>query len=177
MKIKKIISSALALCLFFTMVTISPKTALASESNVDVKEIFSDENVESIMPFLEIVDKIPMSFLEEGDSNKINNYFIENGLGIRAYNPEKGETIRVKRGNVLRCGLAIGQLIVTVGLPISQITKIKKYIAALGGIKETALLLTGATTASEKLQGALTALAGVLASVTGVADIQEHCFG
>jgi len=159
------------------MVTLRPETVFASEKNVGTNQIFSEKDVESIMPFFEILEKIPMELLEEGDSSKVNNYFRENGLSVHIYNPEKGEKFRVKRANALRCSLAIGQLIVTVGLPISQITKIKKYIAALGGVKQAALLLTGATTASEKLQGTLAALAGILATITGVADIQEHCFG
>lgn|GEM_PF-3897180 len=67
-----------------TMVTLRPETVFASEKNVCTNQIFSEKDVESIMPFFEIL---------------------------------------------------------------------------------------------EKLRGTLAALAVILASITGVADIQEHCFG
>ena len=89
MKIKKFISSVLALCLMCTMVTLRPETVFASEKNVGTNQIFSEKDVESIMPFFEILEKIPMELLEEGDSSKVNNYFRENGLSVHIYNPEK----------------------------------------------------------------------------------------
>ena len=60
-------------------------------------------------------------------------------------------------------------------IPASQITKIKDYIAALGGIKMAAKLLVGATTITEKLQGTLAALGSILGTLTGVTGVYEHC--
>lgn len=42
------------------------------------------------------------------------------------------------------CSLAIGELLVTNAIPIAKLTKIKKYVKALGGAWETAKLLVGA---------------------------------
>ncbi|MGX7358757.1 hypothetical protein ACWOES_03565 [Dolosigranulum pigrum] len=61
------------------------------------------------------------------------------------------------------------------GIPAAQITKIKDYIAVLGGIKMAAKLLVGATTVNEKLQGTLAALGSILGTLTGVTGVYEHC--
>lgn len=191
MKLKKTMATLLMTSLTMSCVPMASTMVYASPNNnssyyvnyatvqdsstKDIHEMLSQEDIKSILPFLEAIDKMPNDLLEKGDSKEINNFFTKCGFATHVYNPEKGETFKVKRSNAWRCGLAIGQLIVTVGLPVSQVAKIKNYIAALGGIKEAALLLTGATTASEKAQGILAALGQILLTATGT-DIQEYCF-
>lgn len=60
---------------------------------------------------------------------------------------------------------------------MTQLVKIKNYIASLGGVWATTQLLIGATTVSEKLQGVFTGLLGVISTLSGIEDIKEHCFG
>ncbi|MGM0890691.1 MAG: hypothetical protein ACQEW5_28145 [Bacillota bacterium] len=53
----------------------------------------------------------------------------------------------------------------------AKIIKVKKYINALGGFKETAKLITGATTWEEKLRVGGSALKSLAAEITGVAGL------
>lgn len=141
---------------------------------------FSDKDIESIIPVLEVIDKIPIKLLQTGSQQEIEAFCRQQGVSLTIYNDYVGEkSVKLPEyslnGNLEKCALALGQLIVTVGIPASKILKIKKYIAALGGAREAAALLVGATTASEKAQGILTALGGVLATITGIDGIREHC--
>ena len=118
----------------------------------------------------------------QADVDSLIPVFQDQGVSLKVYNDAIGETqnvlhIRNKRADGWKCALAIGELLVTVGIPATQITKIKKYIKALGGVKAAAQLLVGATTVSEKLAGTLTALGEVIATISGVSGIKEHCFG
>lgn len=187
MKFSKSIASMLLACTIGTTIALVPQNAFAAEFNDTIanKSVESDiyglsqEDWESIMPFLEIIDEMPMELLEEGNSTKINNYFSERGLNTHVYNPDKGETFRVKRKNALRCGLALGQLAVTVGIPATQIMKVKRYINSLGGAIKAAKLIVGAATAAERAAApkyALIALGEILLTITGIADIRDYCF-
>lgn len=143
---------------------------------------FTAEDITSILPVLETIDKIPTELLEKGTHEEINKFCQEHGTSLKIYNDNIGETssdlhLRKKRKSAWRCSLAIGQLIVTVGIPATKITKIKKYISALGGVRKTAKLLVGATSVSEKARGLLTSLGSVLMTITGIDGIKEHCFG
>ena len=141
---------------------------------------FTDKDIKSIIPVLEVINKIPDELLKTGSQEEIVAFCTQQGRSLNVYNDNIGEVSYempqyVLNGSIGKCALSIGQLIVTVGIPASKLLKIKKYIAALGGVKEAAALLVGATTASEKAQGILTALGGVLATITGIDGIKEHC--
>lgn len=143
--------------------------------------IFSQTDVDSIIPIFNAIEQIPDDLLENGSHTEINNFFKAQGVQLKVYNDAIGETkdilhIRNKRANAFMCAVSIGELIVTVGIPATKITKIKKYIKALGGVKSAAQLLVGATTVSEKLRGSFIALGEVLRTITGVAGIKENCF-
>lgn len=58
----------------------------------------------------------------------------------------------------------------------AKLLKIKKYIKALGGVKEAAALLLGATTWAEKMEAGGSALVNLAAEISGVKDIKENCF-
>lgn len=189
MKFKKNVAGLLAVTMFTGAVT--PATPVfASEKIVssyqgivtDNGYEFTQEDIESIIPVLETIEQIPDELLESGTHDEISRFCREHGTALNIYNDNIGETqksiiIRSSRKSAAKCALAIGQLIVTVGLPATQITKIKKYIKALGGVAEAAKLLVGATTVSEKSAGILSALGTILATITGVDGIKEHCFG
>lgn len=146
---------------------------------------FTEEEISQVLPFLEAIEDMPADLLEKGTSSEINTYMAKKGISTKIYNDNIGETESdVIPGNNTgimavaswwRCALSIGQVIVTVGIPASQITKIKNYVAALGGVKSAAQLLVGATTASEKLYGTLTALGTVLGTLTGVTGVYDNC--
>lgn len=58
----------------------------------------------------------------------------------------------------------------------AKLLKIKKYIKALGGVREAAALLLGATTWAEKMEAGGSALVNLAAEISGVKDIKENCF-
>lgn len=58
----------------------------------------------------------------------------------------------------------------------SKLLKIKKYIAALGGLRNAAALLVGATTWSEKMKAGGTALLNLAAEISGISGIKDNCF-
>lgn len=177
-KIKCIVMTLLSiLTLSFTL---PPITAVYANENHT--PTFTEKDINSTIPIFEAIIDTPDELLTKGTSDEIKQYYRQKGIYLNVYNDNIGEdssnvSIITPRTNYFRCGLALGQLFLTVAIPATQITKIKKYIQALGGVWEAAQLLVGATTASEKTQGALAALSGILLTLTGIADIKEHCFG
>lgn len=188
MKLKKYIAGLLAVSMLAG--AIAPVPVFASEKTTTcykglVTESgyqFTQEDVDSIIPVLETIEKIPDELLETGTHEEISQFCRANGIALNIYNDNIGETedfivSSFGKRDAGKCAIAIGQLIVTVGIPATKIVKIKKYINALGGVWEAAKLLAGATTVSEKSAGILTALGGLLATITGVDGIKEHCLG
>ena len=166
MKLKKNIAKLLVVSMLAGAIT--PASAFAAEKDISVCQglvtesgyQFTQEDVESIIPALETIEQIPDELLETGTHEEISQFCREHGTALNIYNDNIGETEYVVvssfgKKDAGKCALAIGQLIVTVGLPATKIVKIKKYIKALGGVWEAAKLLAGATTASEKTAGIL----------------------
>lgn len=173
--------------LFFTIITLvssvvpSMHVVYANEKSKTEYQ-YTQEDIDSLIPILEAIEQAPDNLLNNGTSAEINQYFQSQGIGLNVYNDFLGETqdnviLVAPRANYWRCGLALGQLLVTVAIPATKLVKIKNYIASLGGVWNAAKLLVGATSVSEKLQGALAGLSGILLTLTGISDIKDHCFG
>lgn len=77
---------------------------------------------------------------------------------------------------VTKCVAAITWVIGSSVFAAAKILKIKKYIAALGGIKSAATLLMGATTAAERLKVGGNALMNLASEILGIAAVQDNCF-
>lgn len=177
----KFISLFLAIITLSTSIFPSITTVYANE-NTKMEYQYSQEDIDSLIPILEAIEQAPDALFETGTSTEINQYFQNKGVTLNVYNDSLGETqdsviIAMPRANYWRCGLALGQLLVTVAIPATKLAKIKNYIASLGGVWNAAKLLVGATTVSEKLQGALAGLSGILLTLTGISDIKDYCFG
>lgn len=173
--------------LFFAIITLvssvvpSVNVVYANEK-AKTEYQYTQEDIDSLVPILEAIEKAPDDLLNNGTGAEINQYFQSKGIGLNVYNESLGETqdnviIATPRANYWRCGLALGQLLVTVAIPATKLAKIKNYIASLGGVWNAAKLLVGATTVSEKLQGAVAGLSGILLTLTGISDIKDYCFG
>ncbi|MFS0654042.1 hypothetical protein [Bacillus sp. 179-C3.3 HS] len=74
-------------------------------------------------------------------------------------------------GKIAACSAAITWFIGSNLFAAAKIIKVKKYIKELGGLKETAKLLAGATTWEEKLKVGGSAFKGLAAEITGVAGL------
>lgn len=135
----------------------------------------NQERINEVEPFLEAIESIPDTLLEEGDSNKINQYFRDRGIITRVYNEERGERVRSKRG-VVMCTAAIAAVLVTTAIPVAKIGKIKKYIKSLGGLSEAVPLIIFASSSAERLRAAEDSLKSLIALVFEIDAIREHCY-
>ena len=77
---------------------------------------------------------------------------------------------------VTKCAAAITWVIGSTVFAAAKILRIKKYIAALGGIKSAATLLIVATTAAERLEIGGSALMNLASEILGIAAVQDNCF-
>lgn len=77
---------------------------------------------------------------------------------------------------VTKCVAAITWVIGSTVFAAAKILRIKKYIAALGGIKSAATLLMGATTAAERLEIGGSALMNLASEILGIAAVQDNYF-
>ena len=78
--------------------------------------------------------------------------------------------------SVLGCAGAITAMIAGNLVGAAKLLKIKKYIKALGGVKEAVQLMWGASFSYEKMAAAGGALGALAAELTGIAGIQDQCF-
>lgn len=183
--VRKLVASLLVCSLVMSLFVIGDKGTLkAAEVSPSTKKNevnFTHEDAESLIPIFEAIVNAPDELLLKGTGEQIRAYFKEQGVSLHVYNELYGEnasSIKIyKDRSAWRCALAIGTAIVTVAIPAAKIGKIKKYIKALGGVREAAGLLVGATTVQEKLSGTLEALKNILLTITGIAEIRDHCFG
>ncbi|KAK3396679.1 hypothetical protein B0T20DRAFT_276964 [Sordaria brevicollis] len=89
---------------------------------------------------------------------------------------ERSLVARASAWKIAKCVASIVQLIATTAVPAAKLLKIKKYIKALGGVKESVKLLLGATTKAEKLKAGGQALVYLSAELLGVGSVKAACF-
>ena len=124
--------------------------------------ISSDEDAKAIYQVLNYYEQIPDSVLEAGDD----------ALGQwQAENPVYRE-----RASVVGCIGAVTWLIGSNVVGAAKILKIKKYIQALGGVKEAVELMWKASFKFEKMKAAGGALAGLGAELLGIMGVKDQCF-
>lgn len=143
----------------------------SSYSQNSSEKLFSKEQLDQLQPMLEAIENVPDQLLEEGNEFEINQYFHEKKVDLRVSDGTNNEIYNERTQGAWECSVAIGELIVTNAIPIAKLTKIKKYVKALGGAWETAKLLVGATNAGEKW-AMVTAL---MAELSGFTDVKNDC--
>jgi hypothetical protein len=156
----------------FSLILLLVTPNIANAQSDEIGQTFSEVKVKELIPTLEAIDEIPMELLESGDSEAINKYFSDNlGIETHIYNEAAGEEppLIIQPMGWWSCSLAVAEVLAMNAIPIAKITKIKKYIDALGGVKMAAKLLTGATNAGEKA-AMVSALIGELSGFTNVAN-------
>ena len=77
--------------------------------------------------------------------------------------------------SVAKCVAAIAWVVGSAIFAASKLTKIKSGIKTLGGIKSTAKLLLGATSAAEKASAIGSAFVGVASEFLGIDTIVDNC--
>lgn len=137
------------------------------------------------------IEKIPDEVLEKGDE-ALHEWLVAHGWragdaelpkrdtagsGNAASILERGKIVaRASAWKVSTCVAAIVQLLATTAVPAAKLLRIKKYIEALGGVKQAVQLLLGATTRAEKLKAGGEALVYLSAELLGISTVQKHCF-
>lgn len=82
----------------------------------------------------------------------------------------------VSESNVFGCITAVGAILVGVLVPAAKLLKIKALIESLGGVYEATKLLIGAGTLAEKTDALVTALAALVAELSGIKGVADNCF-
>jgi RHS repeat-associated protein len=77
---------------------------------------------------------------------------------------------------VAKCAASVVLAVAGVAVPASKVAKIPAIVKGLGGARETAKLLVGATSAAEKASTAKTFVVGAASELLGIAGIQDNCF-
>ncbi|MFF7159356.1 RHS repeat-associated core domain-containing protein [Streptomyces sp. NPDC008139] len=80
-----------------------------------------------------------------------------------------------KAWKILKCASAIGLVVASLWLPAAKILKIKRAIRGLGGVKNAARLILGATSIGEKLSSIAKIGITFGVSITGVDSILSNC--
>jgi hypothetical protein len=74
------------------------------------------------------------------------------------------------------CAGALGLLVGSAVVVPAKLLKIKRYIQALGGLREAATLIVGATTFAEKMQRGGQALIALCEEIIGIGAVKDNCF-
>jgi hypothetical protein len=120
--------------------------------------------------------EVPDEVLEKGD-DETDKWMVEHG-----YRPTHDKREVFDRDledrqfwDVAKCAGAIAAFIASNALAAAKLLRIKKYIEALGGVKESAELLLKASTTAERLQEGGQALALLAGEILGVSMISNNC--
>lgn len=119
---------------------------------------------------LDYIMSIPDEILLQGD--EATQKWVEEHPAT----PATQEGQFVTYANKLACTGAILTMIAGNTIAAAKLLRIKRYIKALGGVKDAVQLMWGASFSEEKLLAAGGALGALAAELTGVAAIQSQCF-
>ncbi|KAK4139957.1 uncharacterized protein C8A04DRAFT_15389 [Dichotomopilus funicola] len=133
----------------------------------------------------EIFD-IPDEILRQGDE-ALHRWLVEHGhrrndqktkrdINTPEATPANNLHSRASIWEVAKCVAAIVQLLATTAVPATKLLRIKKYIEALGGVKQAVQLLLGATTYAEKLRVGGEVLVNLSAELLGISTVSKNCF-
>ncbi|MEV2910802.1 hypothetical protein [Paenibacillus larvae] len=171
----KITCATLALAMGLTVITPSV-SAFAAEKQM-TQTIYLEPELDHVVnlggeegyKLLEQIESIPDEIINTNDANQINAYLKEKNIDFTV------KSDRVKRG-WRGCSLAIAGAIVTTAIPIAKLAKIKSLVNALGGVKEAAKIIWGATTKGEKWKALGEAGKDLVAELAGITAVKTACF-
>lgn len=194
---KKIIFCLISLALILSITDWSKM----SKASAEIEEVQIDENFTELEAALSAIENLPNDVIEEAkeenDTDIVIEYLQEYTEGYLDEETEisfvKGEnnTLVVSAG-VVGCSVAIVEGIVSLALPISKLTKLKRIISDLGGAVSAASKLKSAyttarqagktkkvavKTAVKKVSNKLgTNAVDLLLTLTGVGNVYSSCF-
>lgn len=124
-----------------------------------------------------IIDK---PWAKDANGNNLNTFYTIDGNNIyQTVDFDKNTAFPVVADpsvwQVTKCVGSIAWVIGTTIFAATKLVKIKKYIKELGGIKETAQLLIGATSITEKSTAVAKTLLTLAATISGVDSVYNNC--
>lgn len=184
------------------LVGLVPSALTAAVAPVQARELQANQNFQvaasnfnftrDFGPALEFmfnaIYNIPDDVIDEGDE-AMNKWFVDNDYRTAdaslmedtddgAVAARDIEEALDPRGfwEVTKCVGSIMWAIGSTAIPVAKIARIKKYIEALGGVKEAVKLMLGATSKAEKLKAGGQALVNLSAELLGIAAVKTNCF-
>lgn len=134
-----------------------------------------------------IINEIPDEVLQKGD-DETHKWLVKHGHrgGPRPSFTRRGDISNSRLGSaqelatrdvfdVIRCVGAIAAFIASNAVGAAKIFRIKKYIEALGGVRESAKLLLQASNNAERLKEGGEILALLASEILGVPLISNNC--
>lgn len=76
---------------------------------------------------------------------------------------------------VTKCAAAITVVVVSVAVPVAKVVKLRQFVIAVGGVREAARLLVGATTFAEKARVIGGAIGAGAAEILSIDAIITNC--
>jgi hypothetical protein len=123
-----------------------------------------------------VVKSIPDEVLEKGD-DETDKWMVEHGHRPQHDKREVLDRDLEDRGfwDVAKCVGAITAFIASNAIGAAKLLRIKKYIEALGGVREAAELLLKASTTAERLKEGGEALALLAGEILGTSMVSNNC--
>jgi len=163
----------------FGAVALTPRTDVTVSKPINAPEVAG-----TLTLFLSAVDSIPVSVLEAGDA-ATDAYLVAAGLrqpgtpiSARTDISVVGERdVAAAAGllDIIKCALAIGELILDAAIPAAKLLQVKKAIEALGGVKKAAELLLKAKDIKDALKLGGEALKEIWEVLTSFKDVKKAC--
>ena len=163
--------------------TIIARDQLLARQEPQAPEIFLKDDDEhriggELERVLGIITEIPDEVLNAGDE-AADKWLKEHGYRPSA---DKRAPVNEERdledrqvGDVARCAGSIAAFIGTNLVGVAKLLRIKKYIAALGGVRESAELMLKASTNAERLREGGEALVLLAGEILGYGAVAKNC--
>jgi predicted secreted protein len=147
-----------------------------SNDNFSIQEVYivNQENV-----IIGIIDK-PWAY--DANGKDISTYYKVHGNDelVQVVEFDEDDAFPIvadpSAWKIAKCVGSIAWVIGTTLFSASKLLNLKKYIAALGGLKQAAVLMLSCSTAAERLKYGGQALLQFASIITGVSSLKSNCF-
>lgn len=151
---------------------VSSAEYLGKEYDTGELYIVNEEN-----EIMYIIDK---PWAKDANGNSLNTFYTIDGNNIyQTVDFDKNTAFPVVADpsvwQITKCVGSIAWVVGTTIFAATKLVKIKKYVKELGGIKNTAQLLIGATSVTEKSTAVAKTLLTLAATISGIDSVYKNC--
>lgn len=175
-----------ALTLLAPSVFAAQRSPVAPRSDISFvgKPIHAPESLGSFTLLFSAIDSIPTDVLEAGEE-ATGDYLVAHGfravdaapISARALTVVEERAVAATAGilDIIKCGLAVADLILNTAIPAAKLLAVKKAIEALGGARKAAELLLKAKDIKDALKLGGEALVEIYEALMGFKDVKKAC--